>query len=155
MKNIILFLGLVLLVACGKDAAKKPNTITASMLMQIYAGDSTNNWYSDLTKIIYLNDSAYITGGYTYNGDTSIITMLGIVPNPKVNTITIGNAPVISLILNNPKRIYFGDSGTIELSTLDTTSKYLTGKFYVRVVNVTDLNDKLRLKGEFDGTYNK
>ena len=151
MKNLALFIvGFLCIMACKKEGDSTKNPVSASVLMQIFSGDSVNNWYADNARIFSIIDSFTVVANHYEVADSSILFLSHSTKNVGSYVFTAGSRPIASFITNSPYSLYLSDSGSLQISAHDTATNYLQGTFNVRVTNGSKI---LRLQGEFDGTY--
>lgn len=151
MKKICaLFISIIFLSACKKEEDSTKKVTPTTVLMQIFSGDSVNNWYADNARIFSIVDSFTVVASHYEVADSSVLFISHSTKEVGSYSFSAGGRPIVSFITNNPYSLYLSDSGSLQISTHDTVSNYLQGTYNVRVSNGSK---SLRLQGEFDGSY--
>lgn len=149
-KLFFLLVCFTVLVACKKEDDNTKKTTPTSVLMQIFSGDSLNNWYADNARIFSIIDSFTVVASHYEVADSSVFFLSHSTKAVGSYPFVLGGRPIVTFITNNPYSLYVSDSGTLQIIAHDTATKYLQGNYNVRVTNGSKT---LRLQGEFDGSY--
>ncbi|HUH74577.1 MAG TPA: DUF6252 family protein [Chitinophagales bacterium] len=144
----ILFLSVIgLLQSCKKD----PNQYEISYTS---AKPSSSTWYSDKVTAIIKSDSLLLTGTKKDKSSIAIIISASGVGNYKLSVTELSSIIVLDKDGTKSKSSQFiSIDGVISILEKNTDKKFISGSFDVDVVNLENITDKERIRGNFTSKY--
>lgn len=131
LTGLVLFLGLTVITSCGKDDDDDPvATIKEQLIGSMSADLDGVSWSADAPGAVRTNGTIVLTGITTDQSKTIILTANGTTTGTYNFTLpNLGGGALIRIATSTDTTEYAATSGSMDISSLNTTNTRLSGTF--------------------------
>lgn len=146
---IVSFSLIGLLIGCKKDSNEYQISYTSD-------NSSSYTWYSDKINTIIKSDTLLLTGQKDDKSSIAIIVSNSAVGNYELSLTDLKSIIVLDKDGSKGKSSQFiSTDGVVSITEKDESKKIIKGNFEVNVVNLTNVNAKEKIHGNFTSKYTK